>query len=116
MVSNDILVRKKWVEWGRFHKEWADRSFEDCEKWMNYKSELVPEVISTGVKWNVFVDHEEERTISFTKQFRAYYKPIMRFLLEANEKILESYDYKPVEAFIEYGFVQIISKVYRNRR
>jgi hypothetical protein len=38
MVSDDFLIREKWVEWYQFNKEWSNRSVEDYNKWLSIKT------------------------------------------------------------------------------
>jgi hypothetical protein len=54
LVSDDILVKKKWVEWKNFDKEWAKRSYEDSDKWLEYKDKRGPELTDTAIKWKIF--------------------------------------------------------------
>jgi hypothetical protein len=110
MVSNDSLVRKRWVEWKEFNEQWGSRSFDDFEKWLEYRDKISIQVQENAIKWNIFINHEKEQSVSFTAQFRSYWKPLLKFLLDANEKTLDSIPPSVCMSFIEYGFVQIISK------
>jgi len=109
MVSDDLLVKQKWIEWREFNKEWSTRSFDDTDRWLEYKDKIGLDVIKIGVKWKIFYYPDKEH-IAFTPEFNSYYKPILKFLLDANEKIMDDIiRNKELEAFIEYGFVQIVS-------
>lgn len=117
MESDDSLVRKKWVEWWKFNKEWPTRSYDDFDNWLKYQDKRGPELRDIAIKWKIFhypkKDNKDEdrENISFTPEFQSFWRPKMKFLFHVNEGVLDNVvRNKEFSAFVEYGFVQIISQ------
>lgn len=112
MVSNDVLVRKKWAEWRRFDIHWSNN---DIDNWLAYKDKRGPKLTETALKWKIFCHpkkdngEENKESVSFTREFQSFWRPEMKYLLDVNEPIMDDIiRNKEFSAFAEYGFVQII--------
>ena len=100
----------------KFDKQWAKRSYEDFDKWLQYENKIGPGLVDIALKWKILYHpikdgKEDKEHISFTPEFQSYWRSEMRFLFDANEKILDKVVARgELSAFLEYGFVQIISE------